>query len=265
MCCIMIKRLGLIALFILPLGGCGYTTGWITDDVISQYDASSGENKALISGVARRPFGASCRIVRDSARYHEIVVDEGLVIIQAECSRFTGAFGERTEQLGHADLAFSAEGGRNYRIEFSDDFGFPHVAVRVAERGSPVIHRGLLSPRSAANVAAESVTLVARSGKGIIPCTFGRHWDDDRIISVRRPAVSFVNEPYGQQITAECWTHSFVTGSVKEHYHAPVDFVPKSGRLYTVHMDEEDPSFVFVTDVSSEARTIAHFRAVRMN
>lgn len=261
----MMKHLGLIALFILPLGGCGYVTRITVDDVMPRYDASTGAHTAVISDAASHPFGAGCRIVQDSGRYHEVVVDAGAVMLQAECSRLTGVFGERTKQLGRANLAFHAEAGRNYRIEFSDDFGFPHVAVRVAEHSSPVIHRSLLNSRFAANVVAAHVTLVARSGKGVIPCTFGRPWDDRRVSSVRRPAGSFVHEPYSHQIVAECSTHAYVTGHVKERYQAPVDFVPESGRLYTVHMDEKDPSFVFLTDVSSEARTIAHLRAVRTN
>jgi len=72
-----------------------------------------------------------------------------------------------------------------------------------------------------------------------------------------------VHEPYSHQIVAECSTHAYVTGYVKERYEAPVDFSPVPGRLYTVHMDEDDPHFVFVTDVSSEARTIAYVRATR--
>ena len=40
--------------------------------------------------------------------------------------------------------------------------------------------------------------------------------------------------------------------------------MPVPGRLYTVHMDEDDPNFVFVTDVSSEAQTIAYVRATRI-
>lgn len=260
-----IKHLGLIALFILPLGGCGYVTRMTADDVMPQYDTSTGPDTAVIGSAARHPFGAGCRIVRDSGRYHEVVVDAGTAMLQVECSRDTGIFGETTEQLGRANLAFHAEAGRNYHIEFSEEFGFPHVAVRVAEHGSPVIHRRLLGPRVAADVAAAHATLVARSGRGVISCSFGRPWDDRRVSSIRRPARSFVHEPYSHQIVAECSTHAYVTGYVKERYQAPVDFVPKSGRLYTVHMDTEDPSYVFVTDVSSEARTIAHFKAVRTN
>jgi hypothetical protein len=74
-----------------------------------------------------------------------------------------------------------------------------------------------------------------------------------------------VHEPYSHQIVAECSTYAYVTGYIKERYEAPVDFVPEAGRLYTVHMDEDHPDFVFVTDVSSEARTIAYVRATRIN
>ena len=80
---------------------------------------------------------------------------------------------------------------------------------------------------------------------------------------MRRPAGSFVNEPYSHQIVAQCSTYAYVTGDVKERYEAPIDFVPVSGRLYTVHMDEQNREFLFVTDVSSDVRTIAHLKATR--
>ena len=107
------------------------------------------------------------------------------------------------------------------------------------------------------------VTLVSRSGPGVIPCKLGRPWAENSASSVRRPAGSFANEPYSHQIVAECSTYAYVTGDVKERYEAPIDFVPESGRLYTVHMDEEDPNFVFVTDVSADVRTVAYVRATK--
>ena len=183
--------------------------------------------------------------------------------MQVTCSRITGVFGERTEHLGRANLAFEATAGQHYRISLSEDFGFRHIAVTTAEDGAAVIHRGLLESRSAANASLAHVTLVSRSGAGVIPCKFGRPWTDRKRSSIRRPAATFVHVPYSHQIVAECSTYAYVTGDVEQRYEAPVDFVPVSGRMYTVHMDENNPHFVFVTDVSSEAETIAHVRAIR--
>jgi hypothetical protein len=72
-----------------------------------------------------------------------------------------------------------------------------------------------------------------------------------------------VSQPYSHQITAECSTYAYLTGDVKERYEAPVNFVPVAGRLYTVHMDERDPEFLFVTDVSSDIQTIDYVRTVK--
>ena len=252
-----------IALFTLPLGGCGYVAAITAPDTTPRYDASSGAETAIIENAGGQPFGPSCKISLDERLYDEVVVDAGAVVMQVECSQITGVFGERTEQLGRAKLAFRAEAGRYYRVAVSEDFGFPHVAVIAAEDGSPVIHRSLLGSRSAHYAAATNVTLVSRSGEGIIPCKFGRPWTDRRASSVRRPAGSFAHVPYSHQLVAECSTYAYVTGDVKARYEAPVDFVPVSGRLYTVHMDEKNPHFVFVTDVSSEVQTIANVRAIR--
>jgi len=258
------RHFALIALSIMPLGGCGYVTATAGGDVTLRYDASTGADKAIIAGPGRQPFDPACRIVRDNGLYREVVVDAGEVVLQVECSRFTGVFGEQTEHLGSANLAFHAEAGRHYRIEFSDDFGFAHVAVSVNEEDSPVIQRSLLGSRFDAHAGAAHVTLVSRSGSGVIPCKFGRPWTDGAADSVRRPAGSFVHVPYSHQIVAECATYAYFTGYVKERYEALVDFKPVSGRLYTVHMDEKNPDFVFVTDVSSEVRTITHVKAVKI-
>lgn len=257
------RHIALIALCVMPLGGCGYITATTGGDVTSRYDASTGTDKAIIAGPSQRPFDPACRIVRDNGLYREVVVDAGKVALQVECSRFTGIFGEQTEHLGIANVAFHAAAGRRYRIEFSDDFGFAHVAVTVNEKDSPIIQRSLLGSRFDAHAEAAHVTLVSRSGAGIIPCKFGRPWADRAADSVRRPAGSFVHVPYSHQIVAECASYAYLTGLVKERYEALVDFEPVSGRLYTVHMDEKNPDFVFVTDVSSEVRAITHVKAVK--
>ena len=255
--------LGLIVLPILPLGGCGYVTAITSADEAPRYDASTGTEKAIVSNTGRQPFDPTCRITQNDNLYREVVVDAGAVVMQVRCSRVAGVFGEQTEQLGRANLAFHAEAGRHYRIALSEDFGFPHVTVTEAENGSPVIHRSLLESRSVVDAGSAHVTLVSRSGEGVIPCKFGRPWTDRKVSSVRRPAGSFVHVPYSHQVVAECSTYAYITGDIEQRYVAPVDFVPKSGRLYTVHMDEKNPHFVFVTDVSSEVQTIAHVRAVR--
>ena len=201
--------------------------------------------------------------MQDEGHYREVIVDAGPVELQVDCSRVTGIFGEQAEQLGRANLAFRAEAGQTYRVVVSEDLGFAHVAVTLAGPDGPVIHRSLLGSRASANAAAAHATLVARSGSGVISCRFGRPWTDRTVSSVRRPAGSFVNEPYSHRIVAECSTYAYVTGDVKERYEAPIDFEPVSGRLYTVHMDEQNRDFLFVTDVSSDVRTIAHVRATR--
>ena len=258
------RRIAIIALSFLPLGGCGYVTAMKAGDMKPRYDASESANTAVIVATGRQPFDPACRIVKESGVYREVVVDAGAVALRVECTRVAGVFGEQKEHLGRANLAFDAEAGRHYRIELSDDFGFTHIAVVVAEDDSRVVHRSLLGSRFAADAGAAHVTLVSRSGAGVIPCKFGRPWATRRVSAVRRPARAFVHEPYSHQIVAECSTYAYVTGYVKERYAAPVDFMPVAGRLYTVHMDEDDPHFVFVTDVSSEARTIAYVRATRI-
>jgi hypothetical protein len=255
--------LGLIALFVAPLGGCGYVTAMTFGDATPQYDASTGADFAIIADSDRRRLDPACRIVQDNNLYREVTVDAGAILLQVECSRISGVFGERVERLGRANLDFYAEPGRRYQVEFRDEFGFPHVAVTVAGAESPVIQRSLVDTRLPAAGGAPHVTLVSRSGPGIIPCTFGRPWTENRASSVRRPAVSFADEPYSHQIVAECSTYAWVTGDVEERYEAPIAFVPESGRLYTVHMDEEDPNFVFVTDVSADVRTVAYVRATK--
>ena len=256
----LVIYLGLIAPSILPLSGCGYTKAMLAGDKMPRYDASTGTDTASIADAGRQPFDPTCRIMHNKALYREAIVDAGEVVLQVACSQVTGIFGERTEQLGRAILAFHAEAGRHYRIEVSEDFGFSHVAVVAAEDGSPVIHRSLLSSRFTAYGGSSHVTLVSRSGAGVIPCKFGLRWTDRRASSVSRRAGSFVHVPYSHQLIAECATHAYVTGYVKERYEALVDFVPESGRLYTVHMDEEHPNFVFV---SADVRTIAHVKAIR--
>ena len=255
--------LGLIALFVAPLGGCGYVTAMTSGDATPQYDASTGADYAVIMDSDRRTFDPACRIVKDSALYREVTVDAGALVLQVECSRISGVFGERVERLGRANLAFYAEAGRRYEVEFSEEFGFPHVAVTVAGDASPVIHRSLVDTRLPAASGTPHVTLVSRSGPGVIPCKFGRPWTENRASAVRRPAGSFADEPYSHQIVAECSTYAYVTGDVEQRYEAPIEFVPESGRLYTVHMDEEDPNFVFVTDVSADVRTVAYVRATK--
>lgn len=254
---------GLISLFIFPLGGCGYISAMTAPDTTPRYDASTGTDTAIIKYAGAQKFGPSCKISQDDGLYREVVVDAGAVVMQVKCSRITGVFGERTEQLGRAKLAFHAEAGRHYRLAVREDFGFAHVAVTAAADDSAVIHRSLLGSRSAHNATAEHVTLVSRSGAGVIPCKFGRTWTDRRASSVRRPAGSFAHVPHSHQLVAECSTYAYLTGDVEERYEAPVDFEPVSGRLYTVHMDENNPHFVFVTDVSSEVQTITHVRAIR--
>jgi len=259
----IVVRLSLIALSILPLSGCGYVAAMTAADTTPRYDASTGADTAIIEQVRGQPFGPFCRISHDDDFHRGIVVDTGAVVMQVTCSRVTGVFGERTEQLGRANLAFEAEAGRRYEIAFSEDLGFPHVAVMAVDDGSLVIHRSLLDSRSTGAASSAHVTLVSRSGAGVIPCKFGRPWTDRKASSVRRPAGSFVQVPYSHQLVAECSTYAYVTGDVEARYEAPVNFVPVSGRLYTVHMDEKNPHFVFVTDVSSEVQTIANVRAIR--
>lgn len=254
---------GLTALFSLPLGGCGYVTAVTSDHVAHKYNASTGMNTAVVANARSHVLEPECLIEQREDAYREVVVDAGPVLLRVECRRATGFFDSSTEQLGRATIAFHAETGGQYQVRFSDDFGFPHVAVTEAGDASAVIHRSMLGPQSAVEAGPANVTLVARSGMGIIPCKFGRPWADRRTNSVRRPAESFMDEPYSHQIFAECATYAYVTGYVKERYEAPVDFVPESGRLYTVHMDEEIPDVVFVTDVSSEVRTVAHVKATR--
>ena len=256
---------GLIAFCILPLSGCGYSKAMMAGDNVPRYDASTGTDTAIIADAGRQPFNPACRILRNEESYREVVVDSGPVILQVECSRVTGIFGERTEQLGRASLAFHAESGRHYRLKVSKDFGFPHIAVVAADDASAVIHRGLLSSQFAANAEDAYVTLISRSGDGVIPCEFSLRWADRWASSVRQRADSFVRVPYSHQIIAKCVTHAYVTGYVKERYEALVDFVPESGRLYTVHMDEDRPDVLLVTDVSSDIRTIAHVKAIRRN
>ena len=257
------RRIVLIALSTLLLCGCGYVTAISGNELTVRYDSSTGADTATIADAGGQPFDPACRIVQDNSLYREVVVDAGAIVLQVECNRFSGVFGEQGEHLGSANVAFHAEAGRHYRIEFREDFGFPHVAVTAAEDDSPVIQRSLLGSRFAAHAGAAHVTLVSRSGAGVIPCKFGRPWADRTVSSVRRPAGSFVHVPYSHLIVAECATYAYVTGYVKERYEALVDFRPVSGRLYTVHMDEKNPNFVFVTDVSSEVRTIAHVKAIR--
>lgn len=255
--------LGLTALFSLPLGGCGYVTAVTSDDVGHRYSASAATDVAVVANVRSHTLDPECFIKDGEAVYREAVVDAGPVMLHVECSQIAGVFDSNTELLGRTTIAFLAEAGQRYHIRLSEEFGFPHVAVTVAQNESIVIHRSLLGSRFVANAGPANVTLVARSGTGIIPCKFGRPWADRKVNSVRRPAESFVHEPYSHQIVAECATYAYVTGYVKERYEAPVDFVPESGRLYTVHMDEEIPDVVFVTDVSSEVRTVALVRATR--
>lgn len=257
------RRIAVLVLSILPLGGCGYATAMKGDDVLSMHDVSTSASTAVIESARKHSFGPACSIVQDGGHYRDVIVDAGPVELQVDCSRVTGIFGEQTEQLGRANLAFLADGGHRYRVEVSEDFGFAHVAVTQDGPEGAVIHRSLLGSRASANAAAAHATLVARTGSGVISCRFGRPWSDRKQNSVRRPAGSFVNEPYSHQIMAECSTYAYVTGDVKERYEAPIDFVPVSGRLYTVHMDELNRDFLFVTDVSSDARTVAHVRAIK--
>src|SRR5210317_2425346 len=162
------RRIAIIALSIMPLGGCGYVTAIKAGDMKPRYDASNGDNTAVIAADGRQPFDPACRIVKKSGLYREVVVDAGAVALRVECTRVTGVFGEQTEHLGRANLAFDAEAGRHYRVELSDDFGFSHIAVTVAEDGSRVVHRSLLGSRFAAESGATFVTLVSRSGTGVI-------------------------------------------------------------------------------------------------
>lgn len=254
---------GLTALIGLPLSGCGYVTAVTSDDVPQYYNAPTGANTVVIANVRSHTLDPECLIKDGEVAYREVVVDAGSVMLQVECNRIAGVFDSNIEQLGRSTIAFPAESGGRYHIQFSEDFGFPHVAVTSADNETVVIHRSLLGSQLAADAGPANVTLVARSGSGIIPCKFGRPWADRKVSSVRRPAESFVHEPYSHQIVAECATYAYVTGYVKERYEATVDFVPESGRLYTVHMDEAVPDVVFVTDVSSEVRTVAHVRATR--
>ena len=234
-----------------------------SDDVHQSYNASTGTNTAVVASVRSHTLDPECVIEHGEFVHREVVVDAGSVVLHVDCSQVAGIFDSGIEQLGRAAIAFNAEAGERYHIKVSKDFGFPHVAVTSAQDESIVIHRSLLGSQFAATAGPANVTLVARSGTGIIPCRFGRPWADRKVMAVRRPAESFVQEPYSHQIVAECATYAYVTGYVKERYEAPVDFVPETGRLYTVHMDEAIPDVVFVTDVSSEVRTVAHVKATR--
>ena len=133
------RRIALTALSILPLTGCGYLTSMTAGHVVPRYDASTRAEKVVVTTAGTQPFDPACRIVQDENRYREVVVDAGAVMLQVECSRFTGLFGERVEQLGRASLAFHGDGGRQYRIEFSEDFGFSHVAVTLLGDGNPLL------------------------------------------------------------------------------------------------------------------------------
>lgn len=259
------RRIALATLSMLPLTGCGYVMSMTAGHMAPRDDAPIGADKVIISSGGAHLFDPACSIVQDKKRYREIVVDAGPTLLQVECSRVTGLFGEKTEQMGRANVSFSAEAGHQYQIEFSEEFGFAHVAVTTADEGSAVIQRSLLSSRPGAHARMTHVTLVSRSGDGVIPCRFGRPWAERRVSAVRQPADAFVHIPYSHQIVAECSTYAYLTGYVQQRYEAYVDFVPVSGRLYTVHMDRNDPTFVFVTDVSSEVRTIAHMKATRIH
>ena len=48
--------LGLLALFVVPLGGCGYVTSMTSGDAKPQYDASTGTNHAIITNAGRQTF-----------------------------------------------------------------------------------------------------------------------------------------------------------------------------------------------------------------
>ena len=259
------RRIALATLSMLPLTGCGYVTSLSTGHIALRDDGPIGPDKALISSENTHVFDPTCRVVQNKRQYREIVVDAGPAVLQVECSRVTGFFGEKTEHLGRANIAFNAKAAHQYQVEFSEEFGFAHVTVTAANDGSAVIQRSLLSLRLGAQARVTHVTLVSRSGDGIIPCRFGRPWAERRASAVRQPADAFVHIPFSHQIVAECSTYAYLTGYVQQRYEVYVDFVPVSGRLYTVHMDRNDPTFVFVTDVSSEVRTIAHMKATRIH
>lgn len=254
--------IGVNAVFVL-LSGCGYLPATPASDDSYRYDASTGADTAIISNARRYSLDPECRIALDESLHREVVIDAGAVLLQVECSQTSGVFGDDVAELGSASIAFEAEAGEQYHIKVREDFGFPHVAVTDARDESLVIHRSLLGSPLAASAGPTQVTLVARSGTDTIPCRFGRPWADRTVSSIRRPAGSFVQEPYSHQVIAECATYAYITGYVKERYEAPVDFEPEPGRLYTVHMDKNEPGLVFVTDVSSDARTIAYMRATR--
>ena len=233
------------------------------NDVAPRYDASTGSSTALITGAEKRPFEPTCILLQDEGNFRELVVDAGPVILQVNCHRTTGVFGENTELLGRANIVFEADAGHSYRIVAREDFGFPHVDVIDTEKNEQVIQRSLLHSRYSTVRSTAIVTLVSRSGSGVISCKFTKPWDDRQANSIVRRPESFASQPYSHQITAECSTYSYLTGDVKERYEAPVDFVPEAGRLYTVHMDERDREFLYVTDVSSDIQTIDYVRAVK--
>jgi len=248
---------------LLLLGGCGSASMMKAQDVASRYDASTGDSTALIGGGEGRPFHPTCSILRDAGSYRELVIDAGSAFLQVDCHRSSGVFGNEKELLGRANITFEADAGHTYRIVAREDFGFPHVDVVDVQNNEQVIQRGLLHSRHQAVPSTAIVTLVSRSGSGVISCKFTKPWDDRRVNSIVRRPESFVSQPYSHQITAECSTYAYLTGDVKDRYEAPVDFVPVPGRLYTVHMDERDREFLFVTDVSSDIQTIDYVRTVK--
>jgi hypothetical protein len=258
----MIRATVLIASLSL-LGGCGFASMMKTHDVASRYDASTGTSTALVGGGEGEPFHPTCSILRDAGSYRELVIDAGSAFLQVDCHRGSGVFGQKKELLGRANIAFEAHAGHTYRIVAREDFGFPHVDVVDVEKNEQVIQRSLLDSRYSTVRSTAIVTLVSRSGSGVISCKFTKPWDDRRVTSIVRRPESFVSQPYSHQITAECSTYAYLTGDVKERYEAPVNFVPVAGRLYTVHMDERDPEFLFVTDVSSDIQTIDYVRTVK--
>ena len=245
------------------LAGCGFATMMKAHDVAPRYDASTGSSTALIAGTKSRPFQPTCIIVQGNGSYRELVVDAGSVSLQVNCHRIAGVFGEQTESLGRANIVFEAGEGRTYHIVARDDLGFPHVDVIDVQESDEVVQRSLLDSRSPAVGSRAIATLVSRTGSGVISCEFTKPWDERRVTSIVRRPESFVSQPYSHQIMAECSTYAYVTGDIKERYVAPVDFVPVAGRLYTIHMDERDREFLFVTDVSSDLKTIAHVRTVK--
>ena len=256
-------RITVLLLSCATLAGCGFATIMKAHDVAPRYDASTGTSTARFAGAKSRPLQPTCVILQDNGSYRELVVDAGSVSLQVNCHRITGIFGEQTELLGRANIVFDADEDHTYRIVARDDLGFPHVDVIDVQEGDEVVQRSLLDPRNSTVRSTAIATLVSRSGSGVITCKFTKPWDDRRVTSIVRRPESFVSQPYSHQITAECSTYAYLTGDVKERYEAPVDFVPVAGRLYTVHMDESDREFLYVTDVSSDAQTIAYVRTVK--